>query len=194
MPPFERGLFNSSDALEPETPKDISQYSSKESPAIEVVSPPEEISATEPFTPVLVDGRALGYKRLTLPLQDFNHLAKLKECFLETESNNIYGIFKQEGQIIMADARSNLGKGHNTPFNVLKDAIIENMTIRVGEVFNFGSGNTSVVTSITVVTGSHYLYDPHNTLDEVREVAEKYTGGQTTDVRSRFLSLLGRTS
>lgn len=139
-----------------------------------------------------MDGRLLGLECQKVELSQFM-ATDFPECYLETASGNIYGVFKQNDGLVVADARSNLGKGQGAQAAPLSSDIVARAVLRVGQPFDFGSGNTSALARITIVTRSHFLLrEP--TPEEEKQIAKEQTGGRTSDVRSQFRTIIGRAS
>lgn len=141
---------------------------------------------------MLVDGRELGLECQKVELSQFM-ATDFPECYLETASGNIYGLFKQNDVLVIADARSNLGKGQKAQAVPLNADIIAQTVLRVGQPFDFGSGNTSALSRITIVTRSHFLLRKP-TPEEEKQIAKEQTGGRTSDVKSQFRTIIGRAS
>jgi len=141
--------------------------------------------------PVLVDGQILGLECETVSLAEFMR-TDFPECYLETDSGNIYGLFKQQQGLVIANARSNLGKGNNAQASVVSPEAMSQAVLKVGAPFNFGSGNTSALTRITVVTRSHFATGQVEP-EVSRQIAREQTGGRTSDVRRHFRTIIGNT-
>ena len=143
---------------------------------------PEVGRAGEIDRTILVDGKIRGLERSRLSLSEFSQAPSFKECFFETESGNIYGIFKQHPDLILADARSNAGQGGQSRGALLSE---DSEELQVGQPLRYGKGSTSPITQIIVVTDAHLLSGgADRALSQA--VAQEETEGRMSDLRRRF--------
>jgi len=87
--------------------------------------------------------------------------------------------------LILADGRSNAGQGSVRTGSLLSEAGV----LEVGQPFLFGSGNTSQVTQIVIVTDAAFFQGTPTPTDS-DAIAAAETGGRRSDIRQRFRAIV----